>query len=347
MSGIIGHGMYAVLGLKAAAARRLPLAWVAQRHSASFLAGAYIGSDIQVMPEAICVDTGREVGFGTVPLEKSPLTGGPVRQFRLTTPDGPMTPHQVFERFYGRAHLVFGWMKKDETLRVPWDHLADYCAAAMEDAFELFGPGDRPVAYALGWIVHMVSDSLIKGIQPGIDLNLLDGRYTARNRPVQDLVTYHEIGVKEFHLDWPAMLNDLAGTPLEPVQLHYMRCAKPQGHLAELFSEGWSPESEPVLRTVLAENRRYVRHHAEDVLAGMKLTNGECKESLRKLVGLSYAEMIEAARAANFTHTLWKIGDEIATMFEAVSHRSPRLAALPSNDGPGWKELEARWRLPK
>lgn len=347
MSGIIGHSMYAVLGLKAAAQRRLPMASVAQRHFASFLAGAYIGSDIQVMPEAICLDTRREVGFGTVPLEKSPITGGPVRQFRLATPEGPMTAQQVHQHFYGRAHLVFGWVKQDETLRVPWDHLADYFAAVMEDAFELFGPGERPVAYALGWIVHVVSDSLIKGIQPGIDLKLLDGRYTTRNRPVQDLVTFHEIGIKEFHLNWPAMFSDLADTPVEPLQLHYMRCAKPQGHLAKLFSDGWIPESEPTLRAVLAENRRYVRHHAKDVLDSMKLTNGECQESLRQIVGLNYAKMIEAANQANLTHTLWKIGDEIATMFEAVSHRSPRLAAMPADDGPGWKEMETRWRLPK
>lgn len=347
MSGIVGHSMYALLGLKAATERRMPLASVVHRHLASFLAGAYIGSDIQVMPEAICLDTGREVGFGTVPLEKSPITGGPLRQFRLVTPEGPLTAQRVHEQFYGRAHLVFGWMKQEATLRVPWDHLADYFAAVLEDAFALFGPGERPIAYALGWIVHVVSDSLIKGIQPGIDLKLLDGRYTARNRPVQDLVTFHEIGIKEFHLNWPAMFSDLADTPVELLQLHYMRCAKPQGHLAKLFTDGWIPESGPTLRVVLAENRRFVRHHAEDVLADMKLTNNECKESLRQLVGLNYAEMIEAANRANFAHTLWKIGEEIVTMFEAVSHRSPRIAALPADDGPGWKALETRWRIPK
>ncbi len=36
------------------------------------------------MPEAIGVETGEEVGFGTVPVEKSPYTGGPVRPLRLS-----------------------------------------------------------------------------------------------------------------------------------------------------------------------------------------------------------------------------------------------------------------------
>ncbi len=345
MSGIIGHTMDALLGLQAAVGRRLPLAAVAQRHLASYLAGAYLGCDIQVMPEAVCVDTGREVGFGTLPLEKSPITGGAVRRFRLTTPDGPLTANQVHERFYGRSHVVFGWMKKDEQLRVPWDHLADYCAAAIEDAFEFFGPGERPVAYALGWVAHIVSDSLIKGVQPGIELQLVDGRYTARNRPVQDLVTFHEIGVREFKLRWPALLADLAATPVEPHQLHYMRCAEKRCSLGGMFTEGWQPESAPMLRVVLAENRRYLPHHIADVLAEMTLHDGECSAAQRELTGLRYAEMIEACERANFRHALWKIGDEIGAMLEAISHRSSRLAAIPDAPLPDWPQVTERWRV--
>jgi hypothetical protein len=32
------------------------------RHGASYLAGADLGCDIQTLPEAICADTGKEVG---------------------------------------------------------------------------------------------------------------------------------------------------------------------------------------------------------------------------------------------------------------------------------------------
>lgn len=347
MSGIVGHTLYAVLGLRAAAQRKLPLATIAQRHFASFVAGAYIGCDIQTMPEAVCVDTGREVGYGTVPVEKSPITGGPVRQFKLTTPSGPLTAHQAHEHFYGRAHLVFGWTKGDYDLHVPWDHLPDYFAAVFDDVAELFGPGERQLAYALGWIVHVVSDSLIKGIQPGINLNLIDGRHTPRNRPAQDLFAYHEIGIREFHLNWPAVFSDMADTPVEPLQCHYMRCAKPQGHLAKLFTEGWQPDSEPTLRALLAENRRWVGHHANDVLDDMKLTNNECKEATRKLVGLNYAEMIEAAEKAGLRQVFWEMGQEIAAMLEAVTHRSARLASLPQDDGGSWMDIESTWHITK
>lgn len=344
MSGIVGHTLYAVLGLKAAAHRKLPLARVAGAHFSSFVAGAYLGSDIQTMPEAICVDTGRDVGYGTVPLEKSPLTGGPVRPFLLATPDGPMSPRAVHDRFYGRSHLVFGWTVREKSLVVPWDHLPDYFAAVCEDVIDLFGPGERPLAYVLGWMVHVVSDSLIKGVQPGIDLKLVDGRYTPRNRPVQDLVTFHEIGVKELHLNWPAIFADLAETPAEPVQLHYMRCAEMRGRLGQLFSDGWKPEATATLRAVLVENRRWVKHHAEDVLEDMQLRDGDCSEKMREVAGLHYAEMVEAAEKAGFRHALWQMGEAIAAMFEATQQRSPSLTALSNDAGPVWDELTRRWR---
>ncbi|MFN0079367.1 MAG: hypothetical protein ACKVY0_23120 [Prosthecobacter sp.] len=113
MSGLIGHTMYGLLAAKAAKGRGLSITPIIERHLPSFLCGAYIGCDIQVMPEAVCVDTGREVGFGTVPLEKSPITGGAVRPWLLVH-DGQMyRPKQIHELFYGRAHLVAGITKID------------------------------------------------------------------------------------------------------------------------------------------------------------------------------------------------------------------------------------------
>ena len=58
MSGVIGHMMYAILGGKAAEQRRLPVVPLLNRYYASYLAGAYLGCDVQTLPAAICVDTG-------------------------------------------------------------------------------------------------------------------------------------------------------------------------------------------------------------------------------------------------------------------------------------------------
>ncbi|GEM_PF-5915753 len=52
MSGIIGHSMYALLGLRAAAAQGLPIARVLSRHLPSYLCGAYLGCDVGTLPAA-------------------------------------------------------------------------------------------------------------------------------------------------------------------------------------------------------------------------------------------------------------------------------------------------------
>jgi hypothetical protein len=349
MSGIIGHTMFGVLGLKAAAQRKLPVAPIAGRHMASYLAGAYLGCDIQTMPEAVCVETGREVGYGTVPIKKSPITGGAVRPWVLRHGELSFTPREIHDRFYGRSHLVFGWIRESQELRIPWDHLPDYFADVVEDLSDLYGPGERPLAYLLGWIAHVVSDSLIKSVQPGIDLHLLDGKYTPRNRPIQDLIMFHEVGLKELRLDWAAYFADLVATPVEPIQFHYMRIAEPRGRLGKTFSHGWQPQQRELLQAVLVENRRWCRQHALDMLDAVRLVrdaNGalDCNEAARTLTGLNYSQMVEAAEGANLRHALWQMGEAIADMFAAVVQRSPGFAGLPVDESPDWESLTRRWR---
>ncbi len=348
MSGIVGHTLYALLGLRAAEARNLPVVALLHRHLASYLAGAYLGCDIQAMPEAVCVETGEEVGFGTVPVEKSPYTGGPVRPFRLSVRGAQFTPRQIHELFYGRSHLVLGWTKEERQLAVSWDQLPAYFADVVGDGFGSYGPGERPLAYVFGWMVHVVSDALIKGVQPGLDLRLLDGQYTPRNRPIQDLVSFHEVGRKELGLNWAALLTDLAETPVEPIQSHYMRVGIPDGALGREFGDGWAPEKAWLLEAVLSENRRFLRRYVPAVLADMELHETpaglDCNEALRKTVGLSYPEMVELARKADFRHTLWQIGAAVADMFASVVQREPRLARITAHHNPSWEELTKRWR---
>ncbi len=348
MSGIVGHSLYAVLGAKAAAHRGVGLAAIATRNFPNYLAGAYLGSDIQVMPEAWCVDTGRELGFGTVPLEKSPLTGGAVRLWSLAQGGRDYRPKEIHELFYGRAHVVFGWPRAAQANAVAWERLPEYFAATLEDTLEFYGPSERTLAYVLGWMVHVVSDSLIKSQRAGVELHLLDGKYTPRNRPIQDLVSFHEIGIKEFHLNWPALLADLAATPVEPAQLHYMRIAEKRGRLAAAFPDLWEPAQQPLLRAVLAENRRWCGPHARDELAAVALTPGpdgrpECSAEIRRRTGLTYAQMVDLAEKAHYRRALGYIGDVIADLMEATVRASPRLAKLGGHHGLGWDAWMQHW----
>lgn len=350
MSGIIGHTMYAILAAKAAEQRQLPIVAIINRHYSSFLCGGYLGCDVQTMPEAVCVDTGQEVGYGTAPLETSPLTGGAVRLWTLKHKDTEYRPRDIHRKFYGRSHLVFGWSTAERREAVPWDHLPDYCAAVVQDAIELFGPGHRQLAYLFGWIAHIVSDSLIKSVQPGIDLHLLDGKYTPKNRPIQDLVSYHDIGIKEFGLHWPALLSDLAKTPVEPVQFHYMRVAQPRGELAAAFPNAWVPQQSSLLNAVLAENRRYQAIRNPRLIRRYRLRQSGSKllcsdELSRQSGGLNYSEMLELADEADFRHALWQMGEAVAGLFESVIERSPELQQLSTMDGPTWADITRTWRV--
>jgi hypothetical protein len=349
MSGIVGHTMYAVLAGMATRHRKLPIAPLIYRHYPSYLCGAYLGCDIQTMPEAVCVDTGLHVGYGTAPLQHSPLTGGAVRPWSLEFAGKSFRPRDIHSLFYGRSHLVFGWTSAEREQTVPWDHLPDYCTAVVQDAVEMFGPGQRQLAYLFGWMAHIVSDSLIKSVQPGIDLNLLDGKYTPKNRPVQDLFSFHEIGVKELHLNWAALLGELAETPVEPIQLHYMRAAKPRGELAAHFSNAWSPQLAPLLTVVLKENRRYQAIRNPRLLKRYALKKSgrrwDCSEELSQQAGgLSYSEMVELAEQADFRHAMWQMGEAIVTLFEQVIERTPPLQMLGSESSPTWSDITNRWQ---
>ena len=337
MSGLIGHTMYGILAAKAAKGRGLPITPIIERYLPSFLCGAYLGCDIQVMPEAICVDTGRAVGFGTVPLERSPITGGEVRPWLLVN-DGQMyRPKQIHELFYGRAHLVFGWTKDDVSLRVPWDHLADYCSLAIRDDMT----SERGLAYALGWMVHIVGDSLIKSVQPGIRIHLLDGVYTPRNRIVQDQFTFHTIG-GELGVDWAKTFADMAATPVEPLQPHYMRIGGKRGKLGATFADGWKPELQSLLAAVLAENRRWLPHHTEDVL---RVAQRDSEEAKRVSGGLEHERMIQMAEASGMRQTLVTIAEQCADLIERVVMQVPEWRDLKRTPDGEWDELKSRWRV--
>lgn len=349
MSGVIGHMMYAILGGKAAEQRRLPVVPLLNRYYASYLAGAYLGCDVQTLPAAICVDTGAPVGYGSQLPAHSPLTGGAVRPYHLIVDDKQYTPRQIHQLFYGRTHLSFGWSAAQQDHALPWNQVPDYLAATIGDALRLFGPGHRQVAYILGWLTHVVGDNLIKSYQPGIDLELLDGTYTPQNRPIQDLVTFHGVGRQELGLSWEDLMADMASTPVEPVQFHYMRVAAPRGQLAEQFPQYWRPEDARLLQAVFQENRRYQKIRNGRLLQQLALRqlNGRwvCDEQLsQRTGGLQYEEMVSLAKKADFRHALWQMGEAVADLMEKVVQRQPLLQEMPRDNGPGWKQLSGRWK---
>ncbi|MCZ6678930.1 MAG: hypothetical protein O7E52_16985 [Candidatus Poribacteria bacterium] len=348
MSGIIGHLTYAVLGHKAAAERQLPVAPIIGRHYASYLAGCYLGADIMTLPGGACAQCGEEWGYSASAPEQCPNDGGSLRPYVLPFDGADYSPQDIHRMFYGRTHLVFGWSPDETAHTLSWDALPNYFASVVRDALEFFGPGERPLAYLFGWMTHVVGDALIKSVQPGLTLYLLNGTYTPQNRPIQDLFSFHEVGRKELGLNWQALLSDLVETPVEPIQAHFMRLAPPRGALAQHFPDAWKPTQEKLLLAVMAENRRYQHIRNSRLLAQLALTDTpdgqQCDPELSGLTGgLTYAQMVELAEQANFRHALWQIGEAIAERFEAATLRQTLFQDFPISDGPTWKALTDRW----
>ncbi len=349
MSGIIGHTAYAMLAAKAAEARRLPIVPVIRRHFPTYLAGAYLGCDIQTVPNAVCLDTGEGVGHGPVVVSRSPITGGPVKPWTLAFEGREVTPQEIQTGFYGRSHLILGWSPADRNHTLGWSRYLEYASDVAGDAMELFGPGHRALAWVLGWMTHVTGDGLIKAVLDGINLHLIDGKYTATNRPVQDLVTFNEIGREELGLNWASLLDDLATTPVEPVQRHYMRCTSRQGRLGAHFETDWDPGLETLLTAVMTENHRYQKVRNARLIRELSLTKGPdgrqvCDAALSAASGgLTYPEMVAAAEAAQFRHALWQMGELIADVFEKMVSQQASLQELPTGEGPTWDELTRRW----
>ena len=347
MSGVVGHTMYAILAGKKAIQRRMPVGGLIHRHFDSFLSGAYLGSDIQTLPEAVCVDTRKPVGYGTVALERSPLTGGGVVPWKLRYQGAAFRPREIADLFYGRSHLIFGWKGTQTKHTLPWDHLHDYVAVVCEDVIQRYGKGERKLAYIFGWLAHIVGDCLIKSIQPGIDMHLLDGKYTKANRPIQDLVSVHEIGIKELGLDWKRVLGSVSRAPVEMSQIHYMRIGQPYGLLGQMYPYAWDPSTEGLLREVLKQNRVYQKIRNQRLLDKYKLiyVNGDwnCDLGLSEIANhLAYSQMVELAEQAQFRSHLDAIAGIICELFDQVFQLSTSLASVQPAEY-SWARMIRKW----
>ena len=330
MSGIIGHMTYAMLGHKAIAKRNLAVARLIQHYQDSYLAGSYLGADIMTLPGGVCPKCNEEFGYGGSAPEKCPDDGTAIVPYQLMFDGLSYTPNDIHQMFYGRTHLVFGWNANQKEYILKWSQLTDYFVAVVADTIEFYPENRRGGAYVLGWISHIIGDALIKSVQPGLNLYLLNGTYTPQNRPIQDLFSFHEVGRKELELNWSNLMFNLVETPVEPIQAHFMRLTQPKGQLGAQVPEAWAPEYQQLLHIVMTENRRYQRVRNNRLLRQMEicrtLQEWMCDNELSRITGgLSYQQMIKMAKDANFRAALSQIGETISVFFEEIAKRVPIL----------------------
>ena len=115
---------------------------------------------------------------------------------------------------------------------------------------------------------------------------------------------------------------NLAETPVESVQAHFMRLAQPCGQLAEKFPNGWSPKHEQLLYVVMGENRRYQKIRTPRLLKQLELDpiTQNCDSELSQITGgLTFQEMMQVAEAAKFRQTLTYIGKSVGQFLSLLS----------------------------
>lgn len=324
MSGIIGHLTYAILAHQIVLERAPQIARLISDHQDSYLAGAYLGADVMTLPGGKCPECGGEYGYGGDFSRSCPKDQCPLHAYTLTFHGVTYTPQEIHRMFYGRSHLLFGWRNGQAKFGLQWSQLPSYFEAAITDTFAFYTQPERRVAYVMGWISHVIGDALIKSVQPGLNLYLLNGTYTPQNRPIQDLFSFHQFGKAECQLDWSDLMFNLVETPVESVQAHFMRLTEPRGQLAEKFPTGWSPKHEQLLYAVMSENRRYQKIRNPRLvrqLALDQMPDGlNCNVQLSQITGgLSFEEMMQIADAAGFRQTLAQIGEAIAQFLASIS----------------------------
>jgi len=155
----------------------LPVAGYLARHPEALRAGSYEGSDLQNMPLAICRDCGHAAGLeylgGTVP---RCACGGAWRPYVFQV-DGEVWDHvRVAKRFYGLTHVVFANDAAHGRSNRTWEQMQWIVANVLRDAERgsYAGPCTAPrpehvggaVAFAAGWLSHIVSDSWMKDAVP-------------------------------------------------------------------------------------------------------------------------------------------------------------------------------------
>jgi len=98
--------------------------------------------------------------------------------------------------------------------------------------------------------------------------------------------------------------------------------------------------------TVLAENRRWLPHHTEDVLKVVTLTDGKASDlALRANGGIEHEKMIEMAEAAGMRRTLATIAAQSADLIEQIVAQVPEWAAAPRRPDHDWQTLRQRWKV--
>jgi len=219
------HVTYAVLGAQAATARRLPVAPLLRRHWASYLCGAYLGCDIQTFPKQCVWTRAAKSGTAWCRWPESPhRRRGPAMEALL---DGrEYTRVTSTGCFTGDRTWSLAGARRNSTCRNP---------GTIWPITSRARPLTRGPALARANVRWPISShARARGRRQSHQVRprrpeaaFTRRQYTPRNRPIQDLITFHEVGRKELNLNWARPAGGSRWLPaVESLQPHTMRVAR-------------------------------------------------------------------------------------------------------------------------
>jgi hypothetical protein len=222
----------------------------------SLCAGSYRGADLQIMPLAVCQCCGRVLGLEFDPLR--PLCehcGGGIRPYLFRHGGKNWDFLSLHETFYSRSHVVipspFPLSDRSpldvDAMRLLFFHVArDAMRTAQASATVAADPakGQHALAFAMGWMAHVVTDGIMKGhLAPALP-RFIDGQYGQWSKIAYEVVILSSLSY-DLGLTYDDLLFDLPGWDDNGIFLHYMMVNEPScyRHWGEV-RDAWLPRPE-------------------------------------------------------------------------------------------------------
>jgi hypothetical protein len=224
MPAFVTHTLFAHMALQALREARHPLASIAETHAGLFRTAAIAGCDIQCMPYQVCRHCNAPYRHDQEENRRCLVCGREkLEDFVFQVSDGHRLKRRDIERdLYGNTHLVLhrkylGYGVRSGAPPGPAEQpfpeqVVRHVANALHDGERVAGRKSQTenyFAFVLGWLAHVVSDAIFKGVYlHAARVNFFGFQYNMAMLPAAETLTMTDIA-HDFGVRWPAWHEQL------------------------------------------------------------------------------------------------------------------------------------------
>lgn len=272
MSGSVGHQFIAaVTALTLRGHADLPVAGPVVRCPEHARTGAYLGADIQIMPDYVCGRCGAL--WGIVRPDFRCTCGTPAAQLQRFTfeHDGrEWGRRSVQQVFYGRTHACLANdAPGSDRDNLPWAELPKLAGHMLQVASRrpshlanatYPATNEEAVSWVVGWVSHIVQDNVVKDtVDLGVEYDILDGKYGPQTRVAYEWLILTSFSY-DLGLDPAGLLYTDTSHGDNGLLTHYLMVEQPSAYASLGMDGRWParPEQRSLAEAVQRENRRYI-----------------------------------------------------------------------------------------